>query len=94
MNVHVLVMILDGGAMEASIHRTREDAERKAAGQIMETMLTESTLDLSGLATAMDEAFVKHDYATVIKFSERLKRRKTAFIQECALSLQPEPSTV
>ena len=51
-------------------------------------MLTESTLDLSGVVNAMDDAFVKKDYPAVIKFSERIKRRKTAFIQECQV---PEP---
>ena len=49
MKLHVLVMILDGGTFATSLHHTRRDAECAAAGQIMETMLTESTLDLSGM---------------------------------------------
>ena len=58
----------------------------------METMLTESTLDLSGVVTAMDDAFVKKDYPAVIRFSERIKRRKTAFIQECQSPDLPGPA--
>ena len=85
MKLHVLVMIRDGGALEASLHTTRREAEKVAATQIMETMLTESTLDLSGIASAMDDAFMKEDYPSVIRFSERIKRRKTAYIQECPL---------
>ena len=37
----------------------------------------------------MDDAFVKKDYPTVIRFSERIKRRKTAFIQECQVPELP-----
>jgi hypothetical protein len=83
MKLHVLVILLDGGAVEASIYETRAEAERSAAEQIMEKMLTESALDLSGILTSMDRAFLKKEYADVIRFFERIKRRKAIFIQEC-----------
>ena len=86
MKLHVLVIILDGGAVEASLHETRAEAERVAAEQIMNTMLTESALDLSGILTAMDKAFVKGEYPAVIRFFERIKRRKAIHVQECQVN--------
>jgi hypothetical protein len=86
MKLHVLAIILDGGAVETSLHETRAEAERAAAEQIMEKMLTESALDLSGILTAMDRAFVKGEYPDVIRFFERIKRRKAIFIQECQVN--------
>jgi hypothetical protein len=83
MKLHVLVFVLDGGAVEISHHQTRAQAERVAAERIMRTMPTETTVDLSGVATAMDEAFTSGDDAAVIRFFERIKRRKPVHIQEC-----------
>jgi hypothetical protein len=83
MKLHVLVFIPDSGTAEISHHLTRAQAERVAAERIMSTMPTESTVDLSGVATAMDQAFTDGDDAAVIRFFERVKRRKPVHIQEC-----------
>ena len=89
MKTFVLVVLGEDGLVEATLHPTRTDAERTVAEQIMNHMLTESALDLSGVLTAMDQAFTTADYPTVIRFFDRIKRRKTVFIQEAELpSLQ------
>jgi hypothetical protein len=89
LTVFVLIVVGEDGSVEATLHSTRTDAERTAAEQIMNRMLTESALDLSGILTAMDQAFTKGEHPAVIRFFERVKRRKTVFIQEAELpSLQ------
>jgi len=85
MKVIVSVVLQENGSVEATLHPTRTDAERAVAEQIVNHMLTESALDLSGVLTAMDQAFTSGDHPAVIRFFERIKRRKTVFIQEAEL---------